>query len=168
MMSQEHAGESAAPRRVGCVSRALYIVIVALLILGFSAGTFYFLWYQPVAQENQAMRSEWEELRPLQGENADLRSQVKQASLRLLVLQVLVDVNAARGSLALGRPEQAGDSLSAAGTGLEQLAVRVDSADATDVGQMRDRLGLALGEIGNDGFAAHSDLDVLAHDLPPL
>ncbi len=163
-MSQEHVE----PRRVGCLSRALYIVLVGLLILGFAGGAIYFLWYQPVATENRAMLAELEKLRPLQGENEDLRAQVEQAAVRLLVLQALVDTNAARASLALGRPDPAADSLASAGSWLEQLASSVGSADATDVGQMRDRLGLALGEVRTDAFAAQSDLDVLANDLSQL
>ncbi|HKY84757.1 MAG TPA: hypothetical protein VJ160_08030 [Anaerolineales bacterium] len=163
-MSQEHAE----PRRVGCLSRAVYIVIVGLLILGFAGGAIYFLWYQPVAAENKAMLAELAKLRPLEGQNEELRSQVEQAAVRLLVLQALVDTNAGRAFLALGQPEQAADSLSSAGSWLEQLAARVSSADATDVGQMRDRLGLAQGEVRTDAFAAQSDLDVLANDLSQL
>ena len=163
-MTQEHAE----PRRVGCVGRALYIVIAGLLILGFAGGAFYFLWYQPVAQQNQSMKAELEKLRPLQSENDDLRAQVGQAAVRLLVLQALVDTNAARASLALGKIEPAADTLASAGSWLQQLAARVGSADATDVGQMRDRLGLALGEFRTDAFAAQSDLDVLANDLSQL
>ncbi len=163
-MSQEHAE----PRRVGCLGRTLYIVLVVLLILGFAGGAVYFLWYQPVARENQSMKAELEKLRPLQGENDDLRAQVGQAAVRLLVLRALVDTNAARASLALGKPDQGTDSLTSAGSWLEQLAGSVSSADATDVGQMRDRLGLALAEVHTDAFAAQSDLDVLANDLAQL
>ena len=167
-MGQEQAGETAPARRVGCLRRSLYFVIVGLLIFGVFVGTFYFVWYRPVALQNQTLQAEVEDLRPLQGENEELRSQVEQASLRLLVLQALVDINAARASLALGQRDQATESLSSAGARLQELAFQVGSADATEVGQMRDRLGLALGEIGDDAFAAQSDLDVLANDLSQL
>jgi phosphoglycerate-specific signal transduction histidine kinase len=166
-MSQEQAGK-AAPRRIGCLGRTLYIVLIGLVIIGFAAGSIYLLWYQPVVEENQALQAEVDELRPLLAENDELRSEVQQAAVRLIVLQTLVDVNAARASLALGQPEPAMDSLSSAGSSLEDLARRVGSDQATDVNQMRDRLGLALGELATDAFAAQSDLDVLANDLSQL
>lgn len=163
-MSQGQAG----PRRSGCLSRALQVLILGLAILGVGAGAFYFRWYRPLAAENQSMTAELETLRPLQGENEQLRTEVRQAGLRLQVLEVLVDVNAGRALLALGRPEQAADSLSSAGDRLQVLADQVERADVSQVVQMRDRLGLALGELRTDAFAAQSDLDVLANDLSQL
>jgi len=161
-------GQTAPPRRAGCLTRALYVVFLGILTFGLAAGTFYFLWYRPVAEELAAAREELEELRPLEAEVADLQSQLEQASLRLLVLQALVDVNAARASLALGQRQEAGVSMSSAGVWLEQLDGEVSPEHASDVGQMRDRLGLALGELASDAFAAQSDLDVLANDLSQL
>jgi len=161
-------GEAAAPSRPGCLRRALDIVVTALVVLAVGAGVFYFRWYRPLAMENQSLTAEVETLRPLQGENEDLRAQVEQAELRLLVLQSLVDVNGGRAFLALGRADEARDSLTSAGAWLEELAAQMGPAGATEIGQLRDRLGLALGELGTDAFAAQSDLDVLANDLSQL
>ena len=161
-------GEAAAPSRPGCLRRALDIVVTALVVLAVGAGVFYFRWYRPLAAENQSMTAELETLRPLKGENEQLRTEVRQAGLRLQVLEVLVDVNAGRALLALGRPEQAADSLSSAGDRLQVLADQVERANVSQVVQMRDRLGLALGELRTDAFAAQSDLVVLANDLSQL
>jgi hypothetical protein len=175
-MSDEGKAAQKEPKpRVGCVSRAVYIGIVAVLILSFAAGTMYLLWVQPAARENQALtaqlqaaNSELATLRPLVAENKKLSGQVEQAGLKLLVLTALVHVNAARVSLAQGDASSAAARLAAIDKGLADLAGRVEGEPAAAVGQMRARLTMVSGEIQGDAFAAQRDLEVLANDLSQL
>lgn len=162
-------------KRVGCVRRGLYIFIVAVVILSFAAGSIYYLWVQPISQERASLASrleaavaELEDLRPLVAENERLQAEAKNAALQLLVLSALVDVNAARVSLALGDAEAAAATLASIERGLSALQSRLTGEEARAVGQMRDRLALVRGEIAADAFAAGRDLEVLANDLAQL
>jgi hypothetical protein len=161
--------------RVGCVSRVLYILIVAVVILSFAAGSIYLLWVQPLTREKaslagklEAAVAELEDLRPLVAENEQLQGEAKQAALQLLVLTALVDVNAARVNMAQGDSEAAAATLVSIERGLSALQSRLTGEEARAVGQMRDRLDLVRGEIGSDAFAAERDLEVLANDLAQL
>lgn len=170
-MSEEKtssSGQGKPPRRIGCVSRAVYILIVAVLILSFAGGAIYLLWYQPVSAELAAANAEVEELRPLVAENEALAAEVQQAGTRLLILSALVDVNAARVSLALGEPEAAADRLDSIRQALAAVESRLEGETKQSVAAMGPRLELVAGEIDGDSFAAQRDLEVLANDLSGL
>jgi hypothetical protein len=132
-MSEEgkpSSGQGKPPRRVGCVSRAVYILIVAVLILSFVGGTFYLLWYQPVSADLAEANAQLEELRPLLAENEVLAAEVQRSGTRLLILSALVDVNAARVSLALGDPEAAADRLDSIRQSLAAVESRLRAGEA--------------------------------------
>jgi flagellar basal body-associated protein FliL len=44
-MSHHH--ESSPPRRVGCLSRTVYIIILVALVVAFLGGSIYLLWFYP-------------------------------------------------------------------------------------------------------------------------
>jgi hypothetical protein len=170
-MSEEgkpSSGQGKPPRRVGCVSRAVYILIVVVLILSFVGGTFYLLWYQPVSADLAEANAQLEELRPLLAENEVLAAEVQRSGTRLLILSALVDVNAARVSLALGDPEAAADRLDSIRQSLAAVESRLEGEAKQAVVAMGPRLELVAGEIAGDSFAAQSDLEVLANDLSDL
>jgi hypothetical protein len=167
--------EKAPPRRVGCLSRGLYIVIVGILIFSFVAGGAYLLWVQPMAQENKSLtaelesaQAELEQLRPLVSENDALQTRVSLGEKRLLVLAALVDVNAARVNLALADPDAAGETLGPIASRLSALQSRLEGQQAQGVGAMLDRLSLVRSEIDSDTFAALRDLEILENDLSQL
>ena len=175
MGNEGRSAKESAPRRVGCLSRWLYILVIGVLIFSFAAGGTYLLWVQPAAQENQSLtaelesaRAELEELRPLVAENEALQAEVEQAGLRLLVLAALVDVNSARVGLALGNPESAAATLDSIASRLRTLESRLEGEGAQAVGAMLDRLTLVRNEIDADTFAALGDLEILANDLSQL
>lgn len=172
--SQTSSRNEPAPRR-GFLSRALTIVILAVVILSLVAGSIYMLWVQPVTRENRALAdrlatavAEGDALRPLVAENEALQGQVDRAGLRLLLLAALVDVNSARVSLAQADPESAAANLDSIRRNLLTLESRLTGDPAGAVGQMRDRLTLVSSEIATDTFAAQRDLEVLANGLSEL
>jgi hypothetical protein len=175
MGNESGSVQETAPRRVGCLSRWLYILIVGVLIFSFAAGGTYLLWVQPTAEENRSLtaelelaRAELEELRPLVAENEALQAEVEQAGLRLLVLAALVDVNSARVGLALGDSEAAAETLDPIASRLSAIQSRLEGEAAQSVGAMLDRLILVRNEIEADTFAALGDLEILASDLSQL
>jgi hypothetical protein len=176
-MSDEGKKEAAkeSKGRVGCVSRGVYIALVVVLIFSFAAGTIYLLWVQPTTAANQSLTAqlaaadaELGRLRPQATENAQLSAQVRQSTLRLLVLGALVDVNAGRVSLAQGETASAVTRLSAIEADLANLHSRLEGDQAASVAQMQDRLSLIQGEVASDSFAAQRDLEVLANALSQL
>jgi hypothetical protein len=170
-MSEEgkpSSGQGKPPRRVGCVSRAVTILIVAVLILSFAGGSIYLLWVQPVSADLAAANAELEKLRPLVAENEALAAQVQQSGTRLLILSALVDVNAARVNLALGDSDAAADRLDSIRQALGAVESRLEGETRQSVVGMGPRLELVAGEIAGDSFAAQSDLEVLANDLSDL
>jgi len=161
-------GQGKPPRRVGCVSRGIYILVIAVLILSFAGGTIYLLWYQPTTTRLATANAELEKLRPLVAENAALAAEVQRSGTRLLVLSALVDIDAARVSLAVGEPGPASDRLDKIRQGLAALESRLEGETKQSVAAMRPRLELVAGEIDGDSFAAARDLEVLANDLSQL
>jgi hypothetical protein len=162
------SGQGKPPRRVGCVSRAVYILIVAVLILSVASGTFYLLWYQPVSAELAAANAELDELRPLVAENEALAAEVQRSGTRLLILSALVDVNAARVSVAVGDADGVADRLDSIRQALAAIESRLEGETKQSVVAMGARLELVAGEIDGDSFAAQRDLEVLANDLSAL
>lgn len=171
----EGSTQEQAARRSGCVRRGIYIFIVAVVILSVAAGSIYLLWVQPINREKSALTArleaavaELESLRPLVAENEQLQAEAKETALQLSILTALVDVNAARVSLAQGDSEAAAATLVLIESGLSALQSQTAGEDARAVGQMRNRLALVRGEIASDAFAAERDLEVLANDLAQL
>ena len=162
--SQTSSRNEPAPRR-GFLSRALTIVILAVVILSLVAGSIYMLWVQPVTRENRALA---DRLATAVAEGEALQGQVDRAGLRLLLLAALVDVNSARVSLAQADPESAAANLDSIRRNLLTLESRLTGDPAGAVGQMRDRLTLVSSEIATDTFAAQRDLEVLANGLSEL
>jgi hypothetical protein len=106
--------------------------------------------------------------RPKAAEADQLRASLDQAQLRLLTLQALVLVNDARVALAQGDVSGARIQAMTADSALGQLQIAAGPPRADDLSAMRERLSLAIDEIGVDAFAAQRDLEILANSLSAL
>ena len=106
--------------------------------------------------------------RPKAVEADQLRASLDQAKLRLLTLQALVLVNDARVALAQGDISATRLPALTADSTLGQLLAAAGPSRADELSGMRERLSLAIDEIGGDAFAAQNDLEVLANSLSAL
>ena len=112
--------------------------------------------------------SELATVRPKAAAADELQASLDQADVRLLTLQALVLVNDARVALVQGDVSGARLPALTADSALARLQAEAGPSRADELKDMRDRLSLALDEIGVDGFAAQRDLEVLANDLSAL
>jgi hypothetical protein len=112
------------------------------------------------------------DLRALEAERDALQAQLEQAEAEretaqnhLDLLKVLVDVSAAQLAVAQEEPLQARAALEPTDERLASLQRELTGEPGERVGDLRDRLALALESIGEDDFAAQRDLEVLANTL---
>lgn len=119
-------------------------------------------------QRISELEAEVDRLSTFEEANANLREELDQANLHIAILSALSDVNAARLALAMDEPAIAQDHLTNTDQTLQQLQGLVEANSQELVASMQDRLELALSEIGDDNFAAQSDLGVLATNLVQL
>ncbi len=111
------------------------------------------------------LEAEVERLSTFERSNQKLSEDLDTANLHITILRALSDVNAARLALAMDDPASAQVHLTKTNQTLQELEGLVDANSQDLVVSMQDRLELALSEIGEDKFAAQSDLGVLSTNL---
>lgn len=154
--------------------------LLIVFALGVLATVFVLL--QPARQDLSQTRTELEQanqriteletevdrLSTFERSNQKLSEDLDKANLHITILRALSDVNAARLALAMDDPASARVHLTNTDQTLQELEGLVEANSQELVLSMQDRLELALSEIGDDGFAAQSDLGVLATNLVQL
>ncbi len=181
-MTQDTAGQPLTPVPPAPPSRMTLLLRRAMLwaagvVVVFALGALANWWTQVRPRATQvadlstqlaAAQQELATARPRATEADRLQVSLDQAQLQLLTLQALVLVNDARVALAQG--DLSGTRLPAltADSALARLQTEAGPPRADDLSAMRERLSLALDEIGVDAFAAQRDLEVLANDLSAL
>lgn len=111
------------------------------------------------------LEAEVERLSTFERSNQKLSEDLDTANLHITILRALSDVNAARLALAMDDSASAQVHLTKTNQTLQELEGLVDANSRDLVVSMQDRLELALSEIGEDNFAAQSDLGVLSTNL---
>lgn len=147
---------------------------LAVVAIAFTAGvlTFNFLRYQPQLKElTQAYLTTTD----LQNQVISLTSQLQTATDRLVVLedvqthlellQVVSDVNNARLALVDKDIPAAKAALANTSQRLEDLAPRLDAADASLTASLPQRLALILSGMDSNADTARVDLELLAGNL---
>lgn len=122
---------------------------------------------EAVQSEQNALKAEVEQLRPLKDENAALQKQAEESELHLRLLRVLVDVTTAQLALTQENVAAAKASLVQASTDLSALKAGSTSETATIEG-LQERVQLVLQEIDGDAFAARRDLEIMTNSLLAL
>ncbi len=159
----------------------VWLVVMAI----FFAGGFYldtYLRYAPAMDQVASLKADLDEkgaeiaslqgeidrLSQFEGQNMDLREQVDQLETHLKLL--IARASVAEASLAVER-EQISDArlaLDKLGTTLESLKGDLNADQAEVVDSMLQRYRLILNELGNEGYSAGTDLDLLATRLLAL
>jgi len=153
-----------------------------LIVFGLGALTVLFTLYAPgrsrsaqlqasLDQANdriQGLEEQVEELSALETKNNELQDALGQANVHITLLRTLVEVHAARLSLANDDLTTARGHLTNTGSALDELDRLTAPGQDELLAGMQDRLALAIKELDSDAFAAQSDLTVLATNLVQL
>ena len=105
---------------------------------------------------------------PLETDNKDMTTRLKEASLHVQVLRARADVATARLYLEKKDITQARTALSKTSETLKGLGLLLPTDQAQVAKDMQERLALASKGLGTNTFAAQSDLDVLGNMLLQL
>ena len=116
------------------------------------------------AQRDQ-LQEQVVELEGVRSENEALQASLREAQARLDLLSILVDVTTAQLAIAEEDPIAAKVALEETDQTLRDLGEKLDPREASAIASLRERVGLVLGEIDADIFAAQRDLEVLANSL---
>ena len=116
------------------------------------------------AQRDQ-LQEQVAELEGVRSENKALQASLREAQARLDLLSILVDVTTAQLAIAEEDPIAAKVALEETDQTLRDLGEKLDPREASAIASLRERVGLVLGEIDADIFAAQRDLEVLANSL---
>ncbi|MGD2157747.1 MAG: hypothetical protein PVG14_04915 [Anaerolineales bacterium] len=114
------------------------------------------------------LEAEVSRLTPLDEANQSLQAELEDAVLHVHILSAKTDVAEAHLALIKESPADARVILNETATTLEALVDMLASDQQAVVADMQERLELVLSEIGEDPFAAQSDLEVLAVKLTQL
>jgi hypothetical protein len=159
----------------------IWLVIIAI----FFAGGFYldtYLRYMPAMDQVASLKSDLDdqgaEIASLQGEidrlsqyeeeNTDLREQVDQLQTHLKLLTARASVAEASLAVEQERISDARLALDKLGTTLESLKGDLNADQAEVVDSMLQRYRLIQNELGDEGYSAGTDLDLLANRLLAL
>jgi len=162
------------------LSRALRWVTGFMVVFAFGVAATWVVQVRPGSEQISSIRAELdsaqaqidslegevESLRPLEGENSSLRTELTKIKQRMDLLSVLVDVTTAQLAMAQDDPIAAKAAL--AGTDDRLMAMDMELVDAETVEGFRTRLALVLEEVDDNAFAAKRDLQILASNLLSL
>jgi hypothetical protein len=123
---------------------------------------------QAANQKASDLQSQLDGTKPLETQNQDLQTQLKDSKLHVSLLSARLDVATAQYYLAKTEPAKGRVALSQTASTLTTLSTLLPTDQSKVVSDMQSRLKLALGEIDSDPYAAQSDLDVLAKSLLEL
>jgi len=162
--------------------RALRSLLIFLIILGLGALLAIYTLYMPArqalaqakaesAQLNQKlaeMESRMENVTALEQKNQELQAALDKASLHVTILSARADIAAAQLALAQNDPAKARLALSKTPDTLKALSELLEPSQKKVATDMQERLSLAIKGIGQNAYAAASDLDVLMTSLMEL
>jgi hypothetical protein len=162
--------------------RALRWLLGFLIVFGLGALLAVYLLYLPARQRIQSSQGQLEaanqkitelenqvdSLSGLDTTNQDLQAEIEETRLHVTILKARADISAAQLALAKEDPSKARLALSKTPNTLETLAGIIPAGQREVVTDLQDRLELAVSEIGENAFAADSDLNVLATGLLEL
>ena len=153
-----------------------------LIVAGLGALLVIFTLYLPLRQSLGQSQAEVEQMKqqvaelegdidrfsPLETENQDLQAELDQSSLHIALLTTRADIATAQVALAQEDPEAARLALKDTARTLRSMLSKLKPEDKDLVTNLLARLDLALKGIGENNYAAASDLDVLATGLVEL
>jgi len=157
-------------------------VLGILILAGLGALLAIYALYLPMRQRLQQSQAEVESanqrvadlegkvegLTPIETKNKDLQVELGKAELHVTILSARADIAAAQLALALNDPVKARLALNKTPETLKKLESQLESDKKKLATDMQSRLELAVKGIGNNAYAANSDLDVLATGLIEL
>jgi type II secretory pathway component PulM len=156
--------------------------LVFLIVFGLGVLVTLFTLYIPQREALQAGETKLKEadqkiadlqkridsLTSLETKNQTLQTDQKNDALHTNLLMARVDIASAQLALAKNDPAKARVALTKTPKTLDTLASLMEQNQQKIVQDMQSRLKLAASEIGNNNYAANSDLDVLANGLVQL
>lgn len=162
--------------------RVLRWLLGILILMGMGALLVIYTLYMPTRQKLEQSQGQIEQadqrVTELEGEvgnlstfeeqNQDLLVELDKTRLHVAILSARADVAAAQLALALNDPSKARLALSKTLDTLKKLESMLEPGKKKLAADMQARLNLALKEIGENAYAANSDLDVLTTGLLEL
>lgn len=155
--------------------RALGWALAVIVIFGLGAAANWWFQLRPKAAaleqattQLEAANQELATLRPVAAEAEELRASLGRAERRGLALEALANVNDARVAVVDGNAAAARPPLARADVLLVRLKTLVEREQADAITDLRERLTLAVGELGSDLFAAERDLEIVTNNLAEL
>lgn len=165
-MPEDVADEKEPSRFESAANRVVRWLIVGLLLFVIGFVIIWLTYVGPRAAEISALQTE---LSAAQTQIATLEialEEMQAVELHRQILDILVDVNAARFEMASGRPDSAEAALATTDNRFRQLRLELGTDYYTVIDNLQQRLRLALTGIDEgDEFAALNDLGVLANNL---
>jgi len=162
--------------------RLMRWVLGILILAGLGALLAIYALFMPMRQKLQQSQAEVESanqrvaelegmvegLAPIEVKNKDLQSELDKAELHVAILSARSDIAAAQLALAQTDPARARLALSKTSETLKKLEGMLEPGKKKVATDMQSRLDLAVKGIGDNAYAAASDLDVLATSLIEL
>jgi hypothetical protein len=108
------------------------------------------------------------EMDALEASLSDLQAEYESSEEHVVLLKIMMDVSAARLSMANDDPLGARAALSDTDDRLSALQEALQGEEANSVVAMRVRLQQVIAEIESNAFAAEGDLSILYNDLLTL
>jgi len=171
------------PSRLNRITlRLLRLLLGILILMGLGAVLVIYTLYLPTRQKlidsQEQVEQADQRVTELEGEvgglstfeeqNQDLLVELDKSRLQVAILSARADVSAAQLALALNNPAKARLALSKTPETLKKLESMLEPGKKKLAEDMQARLDLAVKEIGENAYAANSDLDVLATGLLEL
>lgn len=116
----------------------------------------------------QAANEEIDRLATLETNNKDLQSQLDQANLSRMLLQIRLDITSAQLALVKEDSAKAKLALSKTAETIKKLESLLPQSQREAIASLQDRLKLVLSELEENPYAANSDLDVMTNTLLEL